>query len=63
MITKRMWANMLGHAAYQIAVVMVLLFSGPDPLLPDPRRVQPQLRLLQRRRRKELRRQLRGILD
>jgi P-type Ca2+ transporter type 2B len=30
MITKRMWANMLGHAAYQVIVVMVLLFKGPD---------------------------------
>ena len=30
MITKRMWANMLGHASYQITVVMVLLFSGPN---------------------------------
>mmetsp|Transcript_24441 Transcript_24441/g.37127 ORF Transcript_24441/g.37127 Transcript_24441/m.37127 type:complete len:1181 (+) Transcript_24441:113-3655(+) len=30
MITKRMWANMLGHASYQIVVVMVLLFAGPD---------------------------------
>jgi Ca2+ transporting ATPase len=29
MITKRMWANMLGHACYQITVVMVLLFAGP----------------------------------
>jgi P-type Ca2+ transporter type 2B len=27
MITKRMWANMLGHAAYQITVVLTLLFS------------------------------------
>jgi Ca2+ transporting ATPase len=32
MITKRMWANMLGHAAYQVTVVMVLLFSGPEML-------------------------------
>ena len=30
MITKRMWANMLGHASYQITVVMVLLFAGPN---------------------------------
>lgn len=30
MITKRMWANMLGHSAYQVIVVMVLLFKGPD---------------------------------
>ncbi|CAJ1945186.1 unnamed protein product [Cylindrotheca closterium] len=32
MITKRMWANMLGHATYQIIVVMVLLFEGPTIL-------------------------------
>lgn len=30
MITKHMWANMLGQSAYQIVVVMVLLFAGPD---------------------------------
>jgi Ca2+ transporting ATPase len=30
MITKRMWANMFGHAMYQIIVVMVLLFAGPQ---------------------------------
>ena len=30
MITNRMWANMLGHASYQITVVMVLLFKGPE---------------------------------
>jgi P-type Ca2+ transporter type 2B len=30
MITKRMWANMLGQAAYQICVVMILLFAGPS---------------------------------
>jgi Ca2+ transporting ATPase len=30
MITKRMWANMLGHAFYQIVVVMTLLFAGPE---------------------------------
>merc|ERR1712176_1500343 len=30
MITKHMWANMLGQAAYQITVVMVLLFKGPE---------------------------------
>lgn len=30
MITKRMWANMLGQAAYQIAVVMFLFFAGPS---------------------------------
>jgi Ca2+ transporting ATPase len=29
MITKRMLANMLGQATYQIAVVMTLLFAGP----------------------------------
>lgn len=29
MITKRMWANMLGQASYQIIAVMVLLFEGP----------------------------------
>lgn len=29
MISKRMWANMLGQAAYQIAVVMTILFN-PD---------------------------------
>jgi len=32
MITKHMWANMLGQATYQIAVVMFLLFAGPDIL-------------------------------
>lgn len=32
MITGRMWMNMLGHATYQIVVVMVLLFKGPDLL-------------------------------
>lgn len=31
MITKRMWANMLGQASYQITVVMTLLFN-PDLL-------------------------------
>ena len=36
MITKRMWANMLGHASYQIVVVMVLLFKGPDLLDLEP---------------------------
>ena len=30
MLTKHMYANMFGQAAYQIVVVMVLLFSGPD---------------------------------
>jgi Ca2+ transporting ATPase len=28
MITNRMWMNMLGQAAYQITVVMILLFEG-----------------------------------
>ena len=32
MITKHMWANMLGQASYQITVVMILLFAGPDLL-------------------------------
>ena len=32
MITKHMFANMLGQAAYQIAVVMTLLFAGPELL-------------------------------
>jgi len=32
MITKRMWANMLGQATYQIVVNMVLFFSGPSLL-------------------------------
>jgi P-type Ca2+ transporter type 2B len=30
MITKRMWCNMLGHASYQIFVVLFLLFRAPD---------------------------------
>jgi len=30
MITKRMWANMLGQAGYQIVVSLLLLFSGPE---------------------------------
>jgi Ca2+ transporting ATPase len=30
MITNHMLANMLGQAAYQVIVVMVLLFKGPD---------------------------------
>ena len=29
MITNRMWANMIGHASYQILVTMLLLFLGP----------------------------------
>jgi Ca2+ transporting ATPase len=32
MITKRMWANMIGQAAYQVTVIMILLFSGPSLL-------------------------------
>ena len=28
-ITNRMWGNMLGQAAYQLAVIMSLLFAGP----------------------------------
>jgi len=36
MITRRMWANMLGQAAYQIAVVMILLFAGPSLFGFDP---------------------------
>jgi Ca2+ transporting ATPase len=31
-IASRMWANMLGQALYQIAVIMFLLFSGPEVL-------------------------------
>uniref|UniRef100_A0A7S2UP11 P-type Ca(2+) transporter n=1 Tax=Attheya septentrionalis TaxID=420275 RepID=A0A7S2UP11_9STRA len=30
MITRRMWANMIGQASYQITVIMVLLFHGPE---------------------------------
>jgi len=30
MITKRMWANMLGQAGYQIVVCLLLLFCGPE---------------------------------
>jgi Ca2+ transporting ATPase len=29
-IAKRMWFNMIGQALYQIAVVMFLLFAGPE---------------------------------
>lgn len=29
MIMRRMWANMIGQASYQIIVVMLLLFEGP----------------------------------
>jgi P-type Ca2+ transporter type 2B len=30
MITKHMLANMVGQAMFQITVIMVLLFKGPD---------------------------------
>ena len=36
MITPRMWANMLGHATYQLIWVMTLLFIGPDMFGVDP---------------------------
>jgi Ca2+ transporting ATPase len=36
MITNHMWANMLGQAAYQITVVMVLFFDGPRLLNLEP---------------------------
>lgn len=36
MITKHMWANMLGQASFQIIVVMVLLFAGPEILDLEP---------------------------
>jgi len=42
MITKRMWANMLGQATYQIVVNMVLLFSGPDILGVNPGHVDEE---------------------
>jgi len=29
-ITRRMWGNMLGQSGYQIVVIMVLLFAGPQ---------------------------------
>jgi magnesium-transporting ATPase (P-type) len=29
-VTSRMWGNMLGHAAYQLAVIFFLLFEGPE---------------------------------
>ena len=29
-ITNRMWGNMLGQSSYQIIVIMVLLFAGPE---------------------------------
>ncbi|KAL3779957.1 hypothetical protein ACHAW5_000677 [Stephanodiscus triporus] len=28
-VTSQMWGNMLGHAAYQLAVIFFLLFEGP----------------------------------
>ena len=36
MITKRMWANMFGQATYQVCVIMVLLFAGPNLLNLEP---------------------------
>lgn len=36
MITGQMWANMLGQAGYQITIVLVLLFAGPDILDVQP---------------------------
>lgn len=36
MITKHMWANMLGQSTYQIIVTMVLLFAGPRLLNIEP---------------------------
>lgn len=36
MITKHMWANMIGQASYQITIIMILLFEGPDVLDLDP---------------------------
>lgn len=30
MITKHMAANMIGHATFQVMVMMILLFAGPD---------------------------------
>jgi P-type Ca2+ transporter type 2B len=32
MITKHMLANMLGQASYQVTVIMILLFAGPQML-------------------------------
>ena len=29
-ITNRMWGNMLGQSGYQLIIIMVLLFKGPD---------------------------------
>lgn len=30
LITRRMWANIFGQASYQIVVVLLLLFHGPE---------------------------------
>jgi len=30
LITKRMWANLIGHAIYQIVVVLLLFFKAPE---------------------------------
>jgi len=30
MITKQMWANMLGQASYQLLITLLLLFQGPS---------------------------------
>eukprot|EP00586_Coscinodiscus_wailesii_P015375 CAMPEP_0172518636 /NCGR_PEP_ID=MMETSP1066-20121228/290936_1 /TAXON_ID=671091 /ORGANISM="Coscinodiscus wailesii, Strain CCMP2513" /LENGTH=1283 /DNA_ID=CAMNT_0013301063 /DNA_START=107 /DNA_END=3958 /DNA_ORIENTATION=- len=35
-VTKRMFFNMTGQAAYQLIVIMVLLFEGPELLGMDP---------------------------
>lgn len=35
-ITNRMWANMIGQSIYQIIVVMILLFLGPELLDVEP---------------------------
>jgi len=40
MISTRMWANMLGQSAYQICVVMTLLFAGPSLLTLEPGHLQ-----------------------
>jgi Ca2+ transporting ATPase len=36
MITKHMFANMVGQAVYQVTVVMILLFAGPSLLDVEP---------------------------
>jgi Ca2+ transporting ATPase len=36
MITKHMWANMLGQSFYQLVVVMTILFAGPRLLGIEP---------------------------